>query len=123
MTLTQIPSLPARGLPPRTHEDLRSVVGLRGDHDMSTVLALSGELSRAIAPDAVDLVVDLRDVQFMDASTVGLLIGARESLRPRGRSLSLRSLSSAAQRVIEVCDLEELVDHRPSSCPVGYYEP
>jgi anti-anti-sigma factor len=110
VTATEVPSLSTRALPSRTREDVRTVVRLRGDHDMSTALALSVELFWAIAADDADLVVDLRDVQFMDAATVGVLIGARESLRPRGRSLTLRSLSSAAQRVIDVCDLEELVD-------------
>ena len=123
MALTQIPSLPTRGPPPRTPPDLRAVVRLRGDHDVSTVPTLSVELARAIALSDADLVVDLRDVQFMDASTVGVIIGAREFLRCRGRSLTLRSLSGIARRLIETCDLEDLVERRTSSPPVEHNEP
>jgi len=122
MALTQIPSLPPRRTPPRTQPDPRAVVPLRGDHDLSTVPALSMELAREIALSDADLVLDLRDVQFMGASTVGVIIGAREFLRSRGRSLTLRSPSGVARRVIGVCDLEDLVERGTSSPPVEHDE-
>jgi hypothetical protein len=43
----------------------RTVVWLRGEHDVSTVAALSETMARAIALDDADVVVDLSDVQFM----------------------------------------------------------
>ena len=58
----------------------RTVVWLRGEHDVSTVAALSETLARAIALDDADLVVDLSDVQFMGAATVGVIVRARELL-------------------------------------------
>jgi len=120
MTLTQTPLLPTRGPPPRVRH---TVVRLRGEHDTSTVAALSGQLARAMAHDGADLVIDLRHVRFMDASTVGAIIEAREFLRPRGRSLALRSPSGIARRLIELCDLEVLVEHRPCSRPAVFPEP
>ena len=123
MTLTQTRSLPTRGPPPRVHQDPRTVVWLRGEYDTSTLVALSVQLCRAISHNDADLVVDLRHVTFMDASTVGVIVRAREFLRPRGRSLTLRSLSGIASRVIEVCGLQELVEHRPRSSPPLHTEP
>ena len=122
MALAQIPSLPTRGPPPPIPVDPRVIVRLRGDQDISTVPALSVELAQAIAINDADLVLDLRDVPFMDASTVGVIIGAREFLRPRGRSLTLRSISGIVRRLIEVCDLDDLVERRPSSHPAESYE-
>ena len=50
----------------------RTVVWLRGEHDISTVDALANVLARAIAFDD-DVVVDLCDVEFMGAATVGVI--------------------------------------------------
>ena len=118
MALAQIQSLPTRGPPRGTEPDPRTVVRLRGDQDLSTIPALTVDLARAIALDHADLVVDLGDVQFMDASAVGIIIGARRFLRARGRSLTLRSLSGVARRIVEICDLEDLVERGPSGRPV-----
>ncbi len=60
-----------------------SVVWLRGAHDASTVVALCMTIARAIAVDDTELVVDLSEVTFMDAATVGVMIRAEAFLRAR----------------------------------------
>jgi anti-anti-sigma factor len=80
---------------------------LRGEHDVSTVTALSETLARAIAADHADLVVDLSGVQFMDAATVGVIVRAREFLGARSRCLTLRSPSRCASRVLHLCGVDD----------------
>lgn len=92
----------------------RTVVWLRGEHDVSTVAALSQTIARAIALDDGDLVVDLSAVKFMDAATVGVIIRARDFLRLQSRSLVLRSPSSCASRILDLCDLGDLLEPRPA---------
>ena len=91
----------------------RTVVWLRGEHDVSTVAALSETMARAIALDDADLVVDLSGVQFMGAATVGVIVRAREFLRLRSRSLALRSPSRCARRILDLCGHADLLDPRP----------
>jgi anti-sigma B factor antagonist len=91
----------------------RTVVWLRGEHDVSTVTALSQTMARAIALDDGDLVIDLSSVQFMDAATVGVLIRARDFLELQSRSLALRAPSPCAARILDLCDLAELLEPRP----------
>jgi anti-anti-sigma factor len=91
----------------------RTVVWLRGEQDVSTVAALSEILARAIALDDADVVVDLSEVQFMGAATVGVIIRAREFLRLRSRFLVLRSPSERARRILDVCGHADLLDPRP----------
>jgi anti-anti-sigma factor len=86
------------------------VVRLRGEHDLATVTELSATLARAITLGDADLVVDLSQVEFMGAATVGVFAWARELLSARSRSLVLRSPSSSARRVLELCDLDSLVE-------------
>lgn len=90
----------------------RTVVWLRGEHDVSTVAALSEVMARAIALDDADVVVDLSEVQFMGAATVGVIIRAREFLRLRSRFLVLRSPSECVRRILDVCGRSDLLDPR-----------
>ena len=83
----------------------RTVVWLRGELDVSTGAEISERLARAIALDDGNLIVDLSDVQFMDAATVGVIIRAGEFLRLRSRSLALRSPSASALRILDLCGL------------------
>jgi anti-anti-sigma factor len=57
----------------------RIVVWLRGEHDIATTVELSETLVRAIAIDDADLVVDLSEVQFIDASTIGVIVTPGQS--------------------------------------------
>ncbi len=91
----------------------QTVVWLRGEHDLSTVAALSEALARAIALDDADLVVDLSGVEFMGAATVLVLTRASEFLRLRTRSLALRSPSRCARRILDLCGLGDLLDRHP----------
>ena len=93
-----------------------SVVWVRGAHDASTVVALCMTMARAIAFDDTDLVIDLSEVTFMDAATVAVMIRAEAFLRDRSRSLTLRSPSTHARRVLGAGGLAELVDPRPATC-------
>ena len=90
-----------------------AVVWLRGEQDLSTIPALSETIARAIAHDDADLKLDLSEVLFIDAATAGVIVRTREFLRLRGRSLSLRSPSRCARRILELCDLTDLIEPGP----------
>ena len=67
------------------------VVWLWGEQDLSTDDALRATLASAIALDSAGLVLDLSEVEFMAASTVGVIVRARELLRQRSASLAVRA--------------------------------
>lgn len=91
----------------------RSVVWLRGDHDISSMADLSESFAAVIAIDDADVVADLSQVTYMGAETVGVLVRARQFLFLRSRSLEFRSPSTVASRVLELCAVELLDDHPP----------
>lgn len=86
------------------------VVWLRGEHDAWTDGALSLTLARAIALDSAGLILDLHDVDFIGASTLGTIMRAREFLRQRSASLTLRSPSPIALRLLQLCGLTDLLN-------------
>lgn len=109
---------PHRG--PAAHpggETERAVVWLLGEHDITTVDELTETLSRAVALDDTDLVVDLSGVRFISAATVGAIVGSSERLRLLGRSMFLRSPSRFARRILDVCGLAHLLDPSPDDAP------
>lgn len=102
-----------------------TVVWLRGEHDVSTVAELSRTMAEAIATDDV-VVVDLSGVEFMDATTVGVLAAADDYLEVRSRSMVLRAPSRCARRVLEASGLAGLLDRYPPAAalePAAAWEP
>jgi hypothetical protein len=67
-------------------------------------------LAWAVALDDADVVVDLSGVRFMGAETVGAIVAARNALLLQSRSLTLRSPSTWARRVIELFGMSGLID-------------
>jgi anti-anti-sigma factor len=94
-----------------------TVVWLTGEHDISTDGALSQVLARAIALGATALVIDLSELGFMGASTLGTIVRAREFLRRRSGTLTVRSAPPFARRIIDICGLNDLLS--PSVGEVG----
>ena len=89
------------------------VVWLWGEHDASTGTALCLTLARAIAVDSAGLILDLSEVDFMGASTLGVIVRAREFLRQRSASLTVRSPSAVARDIIDACGLSDLLGADP----------
>lgn len=88
----------------------RTTIRVRGEHDLSTVGELAAAIVGAIELDDEDLVVDLSDVGFMSAATIGVLVRAKGLLRERQRRLVLRNPSSSALRVLKACGGIDLVE-------------
>jgi len=89
------------------------IVWLQGEHDLSTDEALCMNLASAIAIDSAGLVLELSEVAFMAVSTLGVIVRAREFLRHRSRSLTVRSPSACARRVIGLCGVDDLLGPSP----------
>jgi anti-sigma B factor antagonist len=85
------------------------VLWLRGEHDIMTKVSVVVGIARAAQRDDMPLLVDLSAVTFMDASTIGAIVGSRNRLLSRGKLLELRGPSPRALRVLEVCGLADLV--------------
>ncbi|HUS20689.1 MAG TPA: STAS domain-containing protein, partial [Aeromicrobium sp.] len=98
-----------RSDPTAFHSEARfTVVWLDGEHDASTKVAVRAVIDNAANLDDADVLVDLSGVTFMDASIIGTLIGARQSLGKRFLTLEVRAPSPFARRLLEICGLTEL---------------
>lgn len=65
------------------------MVAPQGELDISTCPALKQALAPSVGGEFDHVIVDLRRVEFMDASAAGLLVGCAERAQQRGVRLSL----------------------------------
>jgi anti-sigma B factor antagonist len=90
-----------------------AVVRLAGELDLSQADNLSQELERAEEDEPDILVVDLREVSFMDSTGLRLLLAALRRAEPAGRRLVLVRGQEQVRdlfRVARLDDVFELVD-------------
>lgn len=86
-----------------------TVVWLSGEHDISTDASLWRHLSEVVASSDGPVVADLSKVTFMGASTLGVLVAARNLLLGKSRAFTVRSPSACVRRAIRICNLDEIL--------------
>jgi anti-sigma B factor antagonist len=84
--------------------DDAAIVDVSGEIDIATAPRLKEQLSGAVDEGHTSIVVDLNDVTFVDSITLGILVGARNSLGGRGRL----TLACANPRVLMLLELTGL---------------
>jgi anti-anti-sigma factor len=98
-------------------EGTRTIVGLRGEWDLSTRAALADVLSRAIASDKGDVVIDLGEAEFVDTATVRAFIVCQQLLNSRGHKLTFWAPSSLATRLFGVFGITDVIERREGPHP------
>jgi anti-sigma B factor antagonist len=70
-----------------------------------------------LQPEQEFIVIDLRQVTFMDSTGAAALVAADRHAQRDGRSLAIVKGSPQVQRVLEVCGLTEVL--APADEPLG----
>ena len=113
MTLTDIAqsNVPTAALVASVSVDgTATIVTLRGEADLCTRPVLVDVLVRVIAESDRSLIVDLAHTEFIDTGTVRTLARAWQLLNDRGRTLTLRSPSRVAIRVLGLLGFSHLIE-------------
>lgn len=94
------------------HERKRAVVTvcLSGELDHMQTAGVRQELDELIAdPGVKKLVLDLRELSFMDSSGIGMIIGRYKVMRRRGGSVAVRA-GRQVSRILELSGLYQIVE-------------
>ena len=113
MTLTDLGHPTIRAAAPvasMSADGTARVVTLSGETDRFTLPTVVEVLARAIADSDGPVIVDLADAQFIDIGTVRAFARAWQFLDERRRTLTLRSPSRAAVRVLALLSLSHLIE-------------
>jgi anti-sigma B factor antagonist len=92
------------------------VVAPVGEVDLATVDALQAELDAA-AGESAQLVLDLRDITFMDSAGLRLLLHLSRTLEDAGGTLTVVRGTREVQRLFDLVGLGgrlTMLDHPPS---------
>jgi anti-sigma B factor antagonist len=92
-----------------TDERGRKVLVASGDVDLQTAPVLRRHIDRAAAPGE-DLVIDLKQVTFMDSPGLGTLIHCDRVRRERGGHLVLKDPSGPVRDLFEVVRLATVIE-------------
>ena len=109
----------ARGIRPPAafvveHASVRGNVALlvfRGELDLAAATAMRARVE-SVAGTA--LVIDVRDVTFIDSSALRELLNAREAVVGSGRRLVLAGVPPSVQRLLDMTGTTELFETAPT---------
>lgn len=113
MTLAELsqPTIPAAALVASVSTvGTATIVRLRGEADVFTLPVVVDALARAIADSEGPVIVDLADTGFIDTGAVRAIARAWQFLDDRQRTLTLRSPSRMAARVLGLLGLSHLLE-------------
>jgi len=100
-------------------EGTRTLVVLRGEADISTTCVPADVLAWVTARRTGDVVVDLGELEFIDSATVRLLAEGQQLLERQGRTMTFRSPSRLAARVLNVFGLADSIETPRADCAMS----
>ena len=83
---------------------------LQGELDLSTVAKVEEELKRAESGSPALLVIDLRELTFLDSTGLRLVINADQRARDEGRRLAVVRGPESVQRVFSITRVDERLE-------------
>lgn len=84
------------------------VVTVRGEVDIATSPQLRAAIERALDRGAQRVLVDLRDVPFLDSSGLGVLVAGHRRSRERGGELAIVCAEGPVMRVFAITGLDRV---------------
>jgi anti-sigma B factor antagonist len=89
------------------HQRDRVVIGLRGELDLLSAPLLQAEIENHGIQDAEMVVLDLRDLRFVDSAGLRMILAAHERSHQHGQTFALSRGSAQVQRLLSIAGLDE----------------
>jgi len=83
------------------------VIAVRGELDLASSPALQEELDRVSASVAEMLIIDLRELDFMDSTGLSVLVRAHQRAEEHGRRLAMVKGPQQVQRLLSLTGVSD----------------
>lgn len=93
-------------------DPVTQVVYLEGRLDVTTAAQVRPILHSAVCEGGGDLVIDLSEVELLDATGLGVLVGAHRRAARVGRRLVLRDVPPRVMRLLAITRLHRVLPVR-----------
>ncbi len=84
-----------------------AIIAVSGELDLASAPALESELEQAGRSESELLVLDLRELEFMDSTGLSVIVKAHQRLSDEGRSLCLIRGPQQVQRLLDLTGVAE----------------
>ena len=92
-----------------TENGTNRVVRLEGSCDLATAPNLRQTLQPLTPPDVQELTLDVSQLEFIDSTGLGVVLGAMRRLREGGGTLRISGAHGIVKRVLEITDLDKVI--------------
>jgi anti-sigma B factor antagonist len=89
------------------NEGRSTVIVVSGELDLASSPALQEELDRVAASDSQMLIIDLRELDFMDSTGLSVLVRAHQRIEEQGRQLAMVKGPQQVQRLLSLTGVAE----------------
>jgi anti-anti-sigma factor len=89
--------------------DENVLVKIRGDLDVQVAARATGALTELEAGEPSSLVIDLREVSFMDSSGMAVIASAHARATAAGRRFAVVAPPAGVRHAFEISGLEEMI--------------
>jgi anti-sigma B factor antagonist len=83
------------------------LLSVKGELDLASSPALEEEVERAVADAAPLIIIDLRELEFMDSTGLSVLIRAHQRTQERGHRLAIVNGSRQVRRLLSLTGVAE----------------
>ncbi|MBQ4639624.1 MAG: STAS domain-containing protein [Clostridia bacterium] len=86
-------------------------VYLEGEMDHCSAQQIRRMLDQSIQEsDIKNMVLDMREMSFMDSSGIGVILGRYKVLRSRGGKLTVRNMNRQVEKVFKLSGMDQIID-------------
>ena len=92
-----------------------TVVTVGGEIDVYTAPKLRDKISELVAHGSYDLVIDLEEVEFLDSTGLGVLVGGLKKVRAHDGSMRLVCAQDRLLKIFRITGLAKVFDIRATA--------
>jgi anti-sigma B factor antagonist len=84
-------------------------VRLEGECDLASAPVLREALRPMVPPEVYEVVIDASELEFIDSTGLGVILGAHRRLKESGGVLKIAGAKGGVQRVLRVTGLDRAI--------------
>jgi anti-sigma B factor antagonist len=102
----------------------KTIVAVGGEIDVYTAPKLRDKITELVAAGAYDIVVDMEEVEFLDSTGLGVLVGGLKKVRAHDGSLELVCNQDRLLKIFRITGLAKVfVIHESAEAALSGAEP
>lgn len=83
-------------------------ISLKGEIDLDTAEQFRSELKKVTEQKIMDIVIDMSQLDYIDSSGLGILIGTLKRLKTQNKGIYLNSLKDNVKKVFTITGLDKI---------------